>query len=220
MGATSFAMAVVIDDTSINALRCHLPEFGIIAPQGVANLYRLAVLLDKANDGLPNLARDLGRLYLERIAHLTVLIEQLMTKIKEISSATGTARLLRTMPGIVPICAMAIETFAPTMDPFESSRDYSAWLGLTLRQHSSGGKQRLGRTSKMGQRDIRRLLIVGAMSVIASMQRYKRQAGSWLQDKLNRKPRIVAAITLANKMARRVWAILTKGEAYDIPAQA
>lgn len=72
----------------------------------------------------------------------------------------------------------------------------------------------------MGQRDIRRLLIVGAMSVIASMQRYKRQGGSWLQDKLNRKPRIVAAIALANKMARRVWAMLTKGEAYAIPAQA
>lgn len=205
---------------AINALRGHLAEFGIIAPQGVANLSRLAAVLEEADSDLPGLAQDLGRLYLDRIAHLTALIEQLMAKIKEVSRASGTARLLRTMPGIGPICAMAVETFAPAMDTFESGRDFSAWLGLTPRQYSSGGKQRLGRTSKMGQRDIRRLLIVGAMSVIASMQRYKRRAGSWLQDKLNRKPRIVVAIALANKMARRIWAMLTKGEAYNVPALA
>lgn len=205
---------------AINALRGHLAEFGIIAPQGVGSLTRLAAVLEDVDSDLPDLVRDLGRLYLDRIAHLTALIEQLMAKIKEVSRASGTARLLRTMPGIGPICAMAVETFAPAMDTFESGRDFSAWLGLTPRQHSSGGKQRLGRTSKMGQRDIRRLLIVGAMSVIASMQRYKRRAGSWLQDKLNRKPRIVAAIALANKMARRIWAMLTKGEAYAVPALA
>lgn len=103
------------------------------------------------------------------------------------------------------------------MSTFEKGRDFAAWLGLTPRQHSSGGKQRLGRTSKMGQRDIRRLLIIGAMSRIASARRHDRQAEPWLQDKLDRKPRMVAAIALANKMARQIWAMLTRGETYKAP---
>jgi transposase len=205
---------------AINALRGHLAEFGLIAPQGVANLPRLAALIDDPDSDLPDLARDLARLHLDRIAQLSALIDDLTRKINEVSSESAAARMLRTMPGVGPICAMAIEAFAPAMDMFESGRDFSAWLGLIPRQHSTGGKQRLGRTSKMGQRDIRRLLIVGAMSVIASAQRYKREAGAWLQDKLNRKPRIVAAIALANKMARRIWAMLTKGETYNASASA
>jgi len=113
---------------------------------------------------------------------------------------------------------MVIEAFAPDMTHFEKGRDFAAWLGLVPKQHSSGGKTRLGQTSKMGQRDIRRVLITGAMSRIAGYARQNSRAEPWLQDKLDRKPKMVAAIALANKMARQIWAMITKEERYQRPA--
>ncbi|WP_282611422.1 IS110 family transposase [Pelagibius sp. Alg239-R121] len=202
---------------ALNALRGHLAEFGLIAPRGVANLVRLAALVENPESDLPDVARDIAHMYLDRIAQLATLIDRLMMTIKEVNGASNAVNIMRSMPGVGPIWAIAIDTFAPEMNTFERGRDFSAWLGLTPRQHSTGGKQRLGRTSKMGQRDIRRLLIIGAMSRIASAQRYKRAAEPWLQDKLNRKPRMVAAIALASKMARQIWAMLTKGERYNLP---
>jgi len=203
---------------TINALRGHLAEFGIIVAQGVTNLPRLVKRIEDSGSELPDLAREMAQMHLDRIAAFTAQIDDVMAKIKEISTASREARILRSMPGIGPICAMAIEAFAPPMETFKRGRDFAAWLGLIPRQYSSGGKQILGKTSKMGQRDIRRLLITGAMSCIARVVRYKRGASPWLQDKLDRKPRMVAAIALANKMARQVWAMLTKGEQY-MPVQ-
>lgn len=113
--------------------------------------------------------------------------------------------------------AMAIATFAPEMREFRRGRDFSAWLGLVPRQHSSAGKQKLGRTSKMGQRDIRRLLIIGAMSVVHWRGREGGRPGSWLCHMLARKPRMLVAIALANKMARMVWAMLARNEDYRDP---
>jgi transposase len=127
------------------------------------------------------------------------------------------ARTLQTMPGIGAVYAMAIATFASEMREFRRARDFSAWLGLVPRQHSSGGKQTLGRTSKMGQRDIRRLLIVGAMSVVHWRGRDGGKPGSWLSRMLARKPRMLVAIALANKMARMVWAMLSRNEDYRDP---
>jgi transposase len=114
---------------------------------------------------------------------------------------------------------MAIETFAPPMTPFKRGRDFSAWLGLVPRQHSTGGKQVLGKTSKMGQRDIRRLLIVGAIAIVRWASR-KDAEGTWLHRMLARKPRMLVAIALANKMARSIWAMLTKNQDYRVPAAA
>ena len=113
-----------------------------------------------------------------------------------------------------PVTAAAIEAFAPPMATFKRGRDFAAWLGLVPRQHTTGGKPRLGRTSKMGQRDIRRLLIIGAMTVIRWAVRKGAAEGSWLARMLAGKPRLVVAIALANKMARSVWAMLSKGEGY------
>lgn len=127
---------------------------------------------------------------------------------------------LRKMPGIGPICAMAVETFAPAMETFKRGRDFAAWLGLVPRQHSSGGKQRLGRVSKMGQRDIRRLLIVGAMSVVHWRGSDGGRPGSWLARMLANKPRMLVAIALANKMARMIWAMLVRNEEYRDPTGA
>jgi transposase len=100
------------------------------------------------------------------------------------------------------------------MAVFRRGRDFAAWLGLVPRQHSTGGKPPLGRTSKMGQRDIRRLLIIGAMTVVRWAVRKGAAKGSWLARMLAEKPRLVVAIALANKMARSVWARLSKGEEY------
>lgn len=124
------------------------------------------------------------------------------------------------MPGIGPIGAMAIEAFAPPMQEFRRGRDFAAWLGLVPRQMSTGGKQILGRTSKMGQQDIRRLLIIGAMSVVRATIRNAPPDGSWMARMLARKPRMIVAIALANRMARGVWAMLTKQEDYREPLTA
>lgn len=116
--------------------------------------------------------------------------------------------------------AAAITTFAPPMETFSKGRDFAAWVGLTPRQHSSGGKDRLGRTSKMGQRDIRRLLIVGAVAVVRWAARKGAPDGSWLARMLARKPKMLVAVALANRMARMAWAMLRKGEDYRDPAMA
>ena len=102
----------------------------------------------------------------------------------------------------------------PHMECFRQGRDFSAWLGLVPRQHSSGGKIRLGRTSKSGQRDIRRLLIIGAMAVISGTKIRPPAEGSWLGRMLARKPRMLVAIALANKMARMLWALIAKNEEF------
>ena len=124
----------------------------------------------------------------------------------------------QTMPAIEPITAIAIETFAPAMTTFKRGRDFTAWLGLVPIQHSAGGKQRLGRASKIGQHDIRRLLVIGAMAVIRLVSRKGAPEGSWLQRMMARKPRMLVAVALANKMARTAWAMLMKNENYRNPA--
>lgn len=205
---------------AINALRAHLYEFGHVAPQGIGYLSRLAKVVEDAGSGLPDLARDICRMVLEQISLLTARLTALTEKIAALSKRAAMPRQLQTMPGVGLIGALAIETFAPPMDQFRRGRDFAAWLGLVPRQHSSGGKQRLGKTSKMGQRDIRRLLITGAISVIRWALRRGAPRNPWLARMLERKPPMVAAFALANKMARGIWAMLTRGENYRDPVVA
>ena len=202
----------------VNALRGHLAEHGIVLAKGIGNVQRLALRLEE--EDLPDLVRALGRLYLDQIAQLGAEIEKLDSRIVTAAKYNGVARRLQTMPGIGPVCAMAITAFAPDMREFRRGRDFAAWLGLVPRQHSSGGKQKLGRTSKMGQRDIRRLLIVGAMSIVHWRGRDGGRPGSWLARMLARKPRMLVAIALANKMARMLWAMLVREEDYRDPTGA
>jgi transposase len=205
---------------AINALRAHLYEFGHVAPVGIGYLPRLAEVIDDPKSDLPGLASDICRLALEQIACVTARIDALKAKISTMSKEATMPRQLKTMPGVGPIGALAVETFAPPMNQFRRGRDFAAWLGLVPRQHSSGGQQRLGKTTKMGQRDIRRLLITGAMSVIRWAVRRGAPTGSWLARMLERKPRMVVAVALANKMARGIWAMLTRDENYRDPAIA
>ncbi len=202
---------------AINALRAHLYEFGYIAPQGIGYLSRLEAVVDDPNTDLPELARDLCRALLNHIAQLTISINDLKKRIGTISKEQETSRRLQTMPGVGPVGALAIETFAPPMDQFKRGRDFAAWLGLVPRQNSSGGKQRLGKTSKMGQRDIRRLLVTGAMAVVNWASRKGAAEGTWLARMLSRKPRMLVAMALAGKMARGIWAMLTRQEDYRNP---
>ncbi|TGT34910.1 transposase, partial [Mesorhizobium sp. M8A.F.Ca.ET.165.01.1.1] len=129
------------------------------------------------------------------------------------------ARRLQTMPGVGPQTALAISGFAPPMESFKRGRDFAAWLGLVPRQYTSGGKERLGRVSKAGQTDIRSLLIIGAMSRLTVLARKSIVEGSWLARMLRRKPLMLVAIALANKMARAIWAMMTKKEDYRNPAR-
>ena len=122
------------------------------------------------------------------------------------------------MPGVGSLTAIAVEAFGPDMAQFKTGRNFAAWLGLVPRQHSSGGKERLGRMTKAGQADIRRLLIIGAMSRLNWLGQRTIREGSWLSRMLARKPKMLVAIALANKMARQIWAMLTKNKDYKDPA--
>jgi transposase len=122
------------------------------------------------------------------------------------------------MPGIGPMTAVAIDAFAPPPATFRSGRDFAASLGLVPRQHLTGGKSRLGWVSKVGQQDIQRLLIIGAMAVVRWAVSKGPRPGSWLEGMLTRKPKMPVVIALANKMARSLWAMLKHDEDYRIPA--
>jgi transposase len=201
----------------INALRGHLAEQGIVAPQGPPNIIALAEMIDDPETSLPILVVELARVYFDQIEHLSEKIANLEKATVREAECGAMTRRLQTVPGVGPITAMAIETFAPPMEVFQRARDFAAWLGLVPRQHSTGGKQVLGRTSKMGQRDIRRLLISGAMVMVRWACRKGAPEGTWLQRMLAYKPRMLTAIALANKMARSIWAMVTKGEDYRVP---
>ena len=125
-----------------------------------------------------------------------------------------------TVPGVGPITAL--QAFAPPLETFRRGRDFSAWLGLVPRQHTTAGKPRLGKLSKMGQRDLRRLLVVGAMSVIRNTVRHGVVPDPWLAAMLARNPnkRMLVAVALANRMARILWALATRKETYRAPATA
>ncbi len=125
-----------------------------------------------------------------------------------------------TIPGVGPVVATAMVALAPDANTFRRGRDFAAWLGLVPRQHSSGGKERLGRTTKMGERSLRRLLILGASSAAKAAARDGSRASPWLVGLLARKPRMLVTVALANKMARIVWALMAHGGSYRAPAAA
>ncbi len=188
----------------VNALRGVLYEYGHVVPQGIGQLKRIDAILDAEPSDLPVLVRQECHDLLAQIAEKTARIEARTTKVRELATQADTTRRLQTMPGVGPLSALAVEAFAPAMTNFRRGRDFAAWLGLVPRQHSSGGKERLGRVSKAGQADIRRLLIIGAMSRLSRLGRRSILEGSWLARMLARKPRMLVAIALANKMARAI----------------
>ena len=206
----------------INAIRGHLTEYGWVAPRGTAHMTLLTEMLedDEMASSLPAEALPMLRLMVDLLTELDRRVATLDREIARRAKEDEAARRLMTIPGIGPIAATAILALAPPIETFARSRDFAAWLGLAPRQHSTGGKQRLGSISKMGERTIRRLLIIGGSSVVRQACRNGAPAGSWLERMLARKPRMLVSVALANKMARMVWALLTKKENYRAPAVA
>lgn len=204
----------------VNALRALLYEHGHVFPVGLRHLNRMTALVEDETSDLPALIREECQDLLAQIAEKTARITERATKLKALASQSDRARRLQTMPGVGPLTALAVEAFGPDMALFKTGRDFAAWLGLVPRQHSSGGKERLGRMTKAGQADIRRLLIIGAMSRLNWLGQRTISEGSWLSRMLARKPKMLVAIALANKMARQIWAMLTKNEDYRDPARA
>lgn len=204
----------------VNALRAVLYEFGHVLPAGLRQIGRVQAILDADERAIPRLVREECRDLLDQIAEQTTRIDEKTKKAHQLADGTEAARRLQTVPGVGPITALAFDAFAPDMKTFRRGRDFAAWLGLVPRQHSSGGKERLGRITKAGQADIRRLLITGAMSRLNWLGRSRIPRGSWLERMLARKPRMLVAIALANKMARAIWAMMTKQQDYRIPVTA
>ena len=198
----------------INALRGHLAEFGLVVAKGPGNLKTLASMMGDATVDLPETAREIVRLYLDQIGLLTRKIDDLTLRLRTATRENEEMRRLCTVPGVGPVTAGAVLAFAPDLRAFSSGRNFAAWLGLVPRQHSTGGKTRLGSVRKMGQNDIRKLLIVGTMSRIRWIVRKGVLPDNWLGRVLGRKPRMVAAIALANKMARIIWAMMTREQNY------
>jgi transposase len=206
---------------AINALRGHLTEFGLVVPQGAANAARLIALVEDPDSGLPAEGRAALKVLVGALIHLEAEVGRLDGEVARRAKENEVARRLMTVPGIGPLIATALAVLASPPETFRCARDFAAWLGLTPRQHSTGGKQRLGATTKMGERSLRRLLILGANSVI--IKRHVHAAarpGTWLAGLIARKPPLLVRVALANKMARIVWALMARGGVYQAPATA
>ena len=197
----------------INALRSHLAEFGIVAAKGRRKAADLIATLDEL--AIPGLARIALRELAEQIDACD---QRIMTMEKEIFAWHKTneaSRNLATIPGIGPITATMLAATITDPAAFKSGRQLAAWVGLVPRQNSSGGKDRLGSITKAGDRSIRRLLVMGATSVIRYARTKAPGDSDWLKGLLDRKPARLVTVALANKMARIAWAVLTRGEVYQ-----
>jgi transposase len=201
----------------INAVRGHLAEFGIVEAQGAWNLGRVLAHLE-AEGEIPEVARQALRLLAAQLDEAERRIEDLEGRIAAWHKADPVSQRLATIPGIGPLVATAIAATVPDAGVFRSGREFAAWLGLVPRQRSTGGKQRLGRISREGDGYIRRLLVIGAQAVL--LRSKAARSDPWTQGLLARRPRLVVAVALANKIARTAWAVMTKGQTYRQPAPA
>jgi transposase len=204
---------------TINALRAHLAEFGIVAAQRRAGLRELlAVVADAEDRRLPPLARELLQVLAD---HLRALEERLATldrRLLEIARADTACARLAAVPGIGPVIATALAAAVGDAKAFGSGRHLAAWLGLVPRQHSSGGKERLLGISKRGDAYLRRQLMHGARALVAVSKGREGGLWSWVNGLLARRPFNVVVAAVANKLARVAWALLSRGEDYRAAA--
>ncbi len=196
-----------------NAFRAHLAEFGLIAAKGICRIAALVVLLEAEDSTVPAIARPALRALARQIDDCTARIEAIGKDILAWHKTNETSSNLATIPGVGPIAASSIAAAVPDASIFKSGRDFAAWLGLVPKQNSSGGKNRLGSITKAGDHYIRQMLVLGATIVIHHTG--KKSAPGWLTSLLARKPKKVAAVALANKMARIAWAVMSRGEVYS-----
>ena len=206
----------------VNALRGHAAEFGVIAAKGISQITSLLEAIEAAT-AIPPEARDMLALLGEEIKHLDTKLDEIATKLSAAHKANPISQRLATsaadafrhigslrdpIPGVGPIIGL---TLAIEVDPtaFQSGRHLAAWIGLTPKEHSTGGKQRMSGISRAGNERLRRLLVTGATAVIRFATRPgNKLASEWLLKLLQRKPRKLVAVALANKMARTTWAVM------------
>ncbi len=200
-----------------NAMRAHMAELGVVAATGMTSIAKLIAILRDDRDGrLPNAARVALLEMAEQIEKLTARIEALDAKIIAAVKTDEAARRLTTIPGVGPIIAASVRAAVHDPEAFRTGRDLAAWIGITPRANSSGGKERLGKISKQGNKQLRTLLILGATSVLKQARRGVKLP-AWVVSLLARKAYKVAAFALANKIARTIWALLVKGGTYQAP---
>ena len=205
----------------INAIRGHCAEFGIIAPQGARRASELVEQIRQAQaDELPDLARSALLRLAGQLDILAAEIHGLERRLLAWHRQDQASHRLATIPGVGIITATALAAAVTDPGLFRSGREFAAFLGLVPRQNSSGGKDRLGRISKMGDGYLRKLLVVGATSVIRRARTGTSASASWINSLLERRPARVVTVAMANKTARIAWAVLKRGEVYRPPAMA
>ena len=202
---------------TVNAIRGHLAKFGLVAPRGVANIAQLLKAFTERAESLPELVVSTTAMLFERIDELNAQIDEVDKKMRLLVRENEELRRLTTIPGVGEVTALAVHAFAPSMDSFARGSDFAAWIGLTPWEISTGGRQRLGRITKMGQRDLRQLLVLGATAVIRHAGRRKEITDPWFRRMLAEKPAKLVAVALANKMARNIWALMVTGESDRAP---
>lgn len=201
----------------INAMRGHLAEIGLVAAAGREGFARLVATADEVD--LPEPIRQVMAAMSAQIEALSQQLAGLDRQLKAQHAASEASRRLASIPGFGLVLSTAMVATVATPANFRSGREFAAWIGLVPRQHSTGGKDRLGSITKQGNRSLRRLLIVGATAVIRHAER-RPERNPWLVALIARKPRKVAAVALANKMARVAWALLVRGGSWRAPVPA
>ncbi len=199
-----------------NAIRGHAAEFGLIAAKGASHVAELLAMV-AADAGIPQLAREVFAGLAEDWAQIETRLDALDVKLRAWYKHNAVARRLTQIPGVGPVVAAMLVMKTPDPQAFASGRDFAAWVGLTPKDHSTAGRTRLGRITRAGDETLRSLLVVGATAVIWPTRRgTAKRVMPWLASLLARKPPKLAAVALANKIARVAWKLMASGEAYDL----
>jgi transposase len=196
-----------------NAIRGYAAEFGLTAAKGMANL-DLLLERSQADESVPDLARALFATQAEEYAQLQAQIAEVSAKLMAWHKANECSRRLAKIPGVGPIGAALLMMKTPAPELFRSGRQFAAWIGLTPKDHSTAGKVRLGGITRAGDEALRAVLVSGATAVIRYAVRCRGRVSHWLLALLKRKPPKLAAVALANKMARIAWKLMVTGETY------
>lgn len=199
----------------INALRSMLAEFGVYVAKGLARVISFAQgVLAGTELGLPKIAQDVARNLCGQLSALHGQVRWYEARLRLEAKRDARVRLLQTIPGVGAVTASAIAATIGDGRQFKNGREFAAWLGLTPTNRSSGGKERLGGITKMGDQYLRQLLVVGMTSLVRQTKSHPERANKWLSALLERKPARLATVAMANKTARIVWAVLAKNEPY------
>src|SRR6185437_524280 len=198
----------------VSAMRAHLAEYGVVAPRGLAHVKDLLTVLETGAPVIPDLARQTLLLIAQMIDALSQQIRKIEIELLTWHRTSAGSQRLETIPGIGFITATALTATVGDARAFRSGRQFAAWLGLVPRQNSSGGKERLGSISKMGDRYLRHLLVIGATAIVRYTKRKATAVSSWANRLLERKPARLVTVAVANKMARIAWAVMARQEVY------